>query len=104
MGRCPPQRNIAPFHWSRIFCKANDTFNSSNLIGSATKSLSAATSQMTDVRSRITTWFKAGLLLLSSRHFFCVAVAPVFFAAGVLVLQTGAQNTKSPARKNQAGG
>ena len=97
------QRNIAPFHWSGIFCKANDTFNSSNLIGSATKSLSAATSQMTDISSRITTWSNRGFILLSYRHFLCVAVASVFFAAGVLVLQAVAQNTKSPARKNQAG-
>src|SRR5205807_9840951 len=33
----------------------------------------------------------------------CVAIASVFFAAGVLLLQAGAQNTKSPARKNRAG-
>jgi cytochrome c oxidase cbb3-type subunit 3 len=58
---------------------------------------------MTDIRSRITTWRKAGFILLSSRHFLCVAAASVSFAACVLVLQAGAQNTKSPARKNQAG-
>lgn len=57
---------------------------------------------MTDVRSRITTWNKAGLILLSSRHFLCAAAASVFFAACALVLQADAQNTKSPARKNQA--
>ena len=58
---------------------------------------------MTDVRSRIKTWSKACLILLSSHHFLCAAAASVFLAACVLVLQTGAQNMKSPARKNQAG-
>jgi cytochrome c oxidase cbb3-type subunit 3 len=58
---------------------------------------------MTDILSRITTWSKAGFLLLSSRHFFRAAAASVFFAACVLVLQAGAQNTKSPARKDQEG-
>jgi cytochrome c oxidase cbb3-type subunit 3 len=91
------------FIGSGIFCKANDTFNSSNLIGSATKSVSAATMQMTDFRSRITTWSKEGFIRLSSRHFLCAAAAFVFFAACMFVLQAGAQNTKSPARKNQAG-
>jgi cytochrome c oxidase cbb3-type subunit III len=65
--------------------------------------LSAATSQMTDVRSRITTRSKAGFILLSSHHFLCAAAASVFFAACVLVLQAGGQNTKSVARKNRAG-
>jgi cytochrome c oxidase cbb3-type subunit 3 len=65
--------------------------------------LSATTSQMTDVPSRITTRSKAGFILLSSRHFPCAAAASVFFAACVLVLQAGGQNTKSAARKNQAG-
>ena len=87
---------------SGIFCKANDTFNSSNLIGSAAKSLSAATSQMTDVPSRITTWSKRGFILLYFRHFLCAAAASVFFAAYLLVLQAGAQNTKPSARKNHA--
>ena len=91
------------FIGSRGFCKANDTFNYSNLIGSAAKSLSAATNQMTDVRSRITTWSKAGFILLSSRHFLCVGTASVFFAACALVLPASAQNTKSPARKKQTG-
>ena len=59
---------------------------------------------MTDVRSRITTWSKLGLILRSSRHFLCAATASAFFAACVLVLQAGAQNTKSAARKNPAGG
>jgi cytochrome c oxidase cbb3-type subunit 3 len=58
---------------------------------------------MTDVRSRITTWSEAGLILLSSRPFLCVAAASLFFAAFVLVLPASAQNTKSPAKKNQAG-
>ena len=58
---------------------------------------------MTDVRSRITTWSKAGFILLSSRHFLCAAAASLFFAACVLVLQAGGQNTKSAAKKNQAG-
>jgi cytochrome c oxidase cbb3-type subunit 3 len=58
---------------------------------------------MTDVPSRITTRSKAGFILLSSRHFPCAAAASVFFAACVLVLQAGGQNTKSAARKNQAG-
>jgi cytochrome c oxidase cbb3-type subunit 3 len=92
------------FIGSGIFCKANDTFNSSNLIGSATKSLSAAMSQMTGVRSRIATWSKAGFILLSSRYFLCAAAASVFFAAYVLGLQAGGQNAKFPARKNQAAG
>src|SRR5256885_14129501 len=58
---------------------------------------------MTDVRSRITTWSKAGFILLSSCHFLCAAAASLFFAACVLVLQAGGQNTKSAAKKNQAG-
>jgi cytochrome c oxidase cbb3-type subunit 3 len=58
---------------------------------------------MTEVRSRITTWSKAGFILLSSGHFLFAAAALIFFAACVLVLQASAQNTKSPARKNQAG-
>jgi cytochrome c oxidase cbb3-type subunit III len=58
---------------------------------------------MTDVGSRITTWSKAGFILLSSRHFLCAAAASVFFAACVLVLQAGARSAKSAARKNQAG-
>jgi len=58
---------------------------------------------MTDVRWRITTWSKAGLILLSSLDFFCAATALAFFAACVLVLQAGAQNTKSAGRKNPAG-
>jgi len=92
-----------PFHWEQGFLQGNDTFNYSNLIGSAAKSLSAATNQMTDVRSRITTWSKAGFILLSSRHFLCVGTASVFFAACALVLPASAQNTKSPARKKQTG-
>src|SRR2546430_5591957 len=104
IGRCPSLNGISRrFIGSGIFCKTNDTFNSSNLIGSATRSLSAATSQMTDVRSRIKTWSKACFILLSSPHFLCAAAASVFFVASVSVLQTGAQNRKSPARKNQAG-
>src|SRR3989441_8845975 len=104
IGRPPRLNGISRrFIGSGIFCKANDTFNSSNLIGRATKSLSAATSQMTEVSPRITTWSKAGFILLSSRHFLCAAAVSLFFAAWVLVLQAGAQNTKSPARKNKAG-
>jgi cytochrome c oxidase cbb3-type subunit III len=99
----PSPRNIPLSHWEKIFYKTNDTFNFSNLIGSATKSFSAATGQMTHVRSRITTWSKAGFILFSSRHFLCVAAASLFFAAFVLVLQASAQNKKSSARKNQAG-
>jgi cytochrome c oxidase cbb3-type subunit 3 len=58
---------------------------------------------MADVHSRITTWSKAGFILLSSRQFLCAAAASLFLAACALGLQAGAQNTKSPARKNQAG-
>jgi len=60
-------------------------------------------SLMTGLHSRSTTWSKAGLILLSSRYFLWAAAASVFFAICVLVLQAGAQNAKSLARKNQAG-
>jgi cytochrome c oxidase cbb3-type subunit III len=58
---------------------------------------------MTNVRSRITIWSKAGFIPISSRHFRYAAAVSVFFGACVLVLQGGAQTAKSPARKNQAG-
>lgn len=59
---------------------------------------------MTDIRSRVTTWSKAGFILLSCRYFLYAAPASLlFFAACVSGLQAGAQNTKSPATRNQAG-
>jgi putative heme-binding domain-containing protein len=58
---------------------------------------------MTGIRSRITTWNNAGSILFCFRHFLGAAAVALFFAACVLVLQAGAQNAKSPARKNQAG-
>jgi cytochrome c oxidase cbb3-type subunit III len=59
---------------------------------------------MTDIRSCITTCSKTSFILLSSRYFLCAAAASVFLAVCALVLQAGAQNAKSPARKNQAAG
>lgn len=58
---------------------------------------------MTEVCPRVTTWSKAGFILLSSRQFLCAAAASLFFAACALGLQAGAQNTKSSTAKNQAG-
>jgi len=55
---------------------------------------------MTSVRSRIVTWSKAAFIVHPSRHFLCAAAASVFFAAWALVLQAGAQSTKSPAGQN----
>jgi cytochrome c oxidase cbb3-type subunit 3 len=57
---------------------------------------------MTGIRSCITTWNKAGFILLSSRHFLGAAAASIFFAVCLVVSLSGAQNAKSVARKNQA--
>lgn len=65
--------------------------------------LSAATIQMTGIHSRATAWSGAVFILLSSRRILCAAIAPVFFSACMLVLHASAQNTKSPANKNQVG-
>jgi cytochrome c oxidase cbb3-type subunit 3 len=51
----------------------------------------------------MTTPGKAGLILLSSRHFLCAAAVSVFFAPCMLVLHLAPQTAKSPVGKNQSG-
>jgi len=57
--------------------------------------------QMTDIRSRTMNWSRGVFLFLSSRRILCTAIASLFFSTCALVLHAGAQNTKSPANKNQ---
>ena len=68
---------------------------------SATKPVSAATSQMFAIRSRTGTSSSAVFILHSSHRFFSAAIATLLLAAGALLMPAGAQKGNPTAKKNQ---
>ncbi len=85
-----------------IFRNPNVILTCCNFTRSATKLGCAAAGQMFTMQSHTETTINSAFRLISSRSFFCEAIATLLFAAFALVTQAGPQQANPPTRKNQA--